>query len=81
MTKRTEMLRAVSEAATVFADSPSGARTSFDIIGAVAARNIPLLFRPLDKLWGRVHHCQRQGARHHRDHQARVAGAAIHARS
>ena len=39
-------------AATVFADSPSGARASFDIIGAVAARNIPLLFRPLDKLWG-----------------------------
>ncbi len=52
MTKRAEILRAVSEAATVFADSPSGARTSFDIIGAVAARNIPLLFRPLDKLWG-----------------------------
>ena len=52
MTKRAEILRAVSEAATVFADSPSSARTSFDIIGAVAARNIPLLFRPLDKLWG-----------------------------
>ena len=52
MTRRAEILRAVSEAATVFADSPSGARTSFDIIGAVAARNIPLLFRPLDKLWG-----------------------------
>ena len=52
MTRRDELLRAVSEAATVFTDSPSGARTSFDIIGAVAARNIPLLFRPLDGLWG-----------------------------
>ena len=52
MTRRAEILRAVSEAATVFAESPSGTRTSFDIIGAVAERNIPLLFRPLDKLWG-----------------------------
>ena len=52
MTRRAEILRAVSEAATVFAESPSGTRTSFDIIGAVTARNIPLLFRPLDRLWG-----------------------------
>ena len=52
MTKRDEILRAVSEAATVLANSSSGVRTSFDIIGAVAERNIPLLFRPLDKLWG-----------------------------
>ena len=52
MTQRHEILRAVSEAAAVLAESPSGARTSFDVIGAVATRNIPLLFRPLDKLWG-----------------------------
>ena len=52
MTKREEILRAVSEAATVSANSRSGVRTSFDIMGVVAARNIPLLFRPLDKLWG-----------------------------
>ena len=52
MNRRDELLRAVSEAATVFAASPGGTRTSFDIIGAVAARNIPLLFRPLDNLWG-----------------------------
>ena len=52
MTRRGEILRAVSEAAAVFADSPSGVRTSFDIVGAVTARNIPLLFRPLDRLWG-----------------------------
>ena len=52
MTRREEILRAVSKAATLFAEAPSGARTSFDIIGAVSDRNIPLVFRPLDKLWG-----------------------------
>lgn len=52
MTRRDQILRAVREAATVLADSPRGARTSFDIIGAVVERNIPLVFRPLDKLWG-----------------------------
>ena len=52
MTRRSEILRAVREAATVLAKSPTSARTSFDVIGAVAERNIPLLFRPLDKLWG-----------------------------
>lgn len=52
MTRRHEILRAVREAATVLAASPTGTRTSFDVIGAVAERNIPLLFRPLDKLWG-----------------------------
>ncbi len=59
MSRRTEILRAVSEAATLVdnagtssAEAPHGVRTSFDVIGAVAARNIPLLFRPLDKLWG-----------------------------
>ena len=52
MTRRSEILHAVREAATVLAESPTSARTSFDVIGAVAERNIPLLFRPLDKLWG-----------------------------
>lgn len=52
MTRRTEILRAVSRAAAVFSESPIGARTSFDVIGVVADRGIPLLFRPLDKLWG-----------------------------
>ena len=52
MTRRDEILRAANEAATVFAESPTGARTSFDVIGAVMARDIPLLFRPLDRLWG-----------------------------
>ena len=52
MTRREEILRAVSQAATVHAESREGQRTSFDVIGAVAERNIPLLFRPLDKLWG-----------------------------
>ena len=52
MNRRHEILRAVSAAATLLAESARGARTSFDVIGTVAARNIPLLFRPLDKLWG-----------------------------
>ncbi len=52
MTRRSEILRAVSEAANVLAASPTGTRTSFDVIGTVAERNIPLLFRPLDGLWG-----------------------------
>ena len=61
MTRRSEILRAVSAAATVLSQSSNdsrtrsdvdGARTSFDVIGAVADRNIPLLFRPLNKLWG-----------------------------
>ncbi len=52
MIRRAEVLRAISESASVFADSPGVARTSFDIIGAVAERNIPLLFRLLDDLWG-----------------------------
>ena len=52
MTKRDEILRAASEAATALAESPTGTRTSFDVIGAVAERNVALLFRPLDRLWG-----------------------------
>ena len=52
MTRRAEILRAISEAATVLDTAPPGARTSFDVIGAVADRGVPLLFRPLDKLWG-----------------------------
>ncbi len=61
MTRRSEILRAVGAAATVLEQSPNGAstrfdvnsaRTSFDVIGAVADRHIPLLFRPLNKLWG-----------------------------
>lgn len=52
MNKRNEILRAASEAARILDRSPRNNRTSFDIIGAVTKRNIPLLFRPLDKLWG-----------------------------
>ena len=54
MNRRSEILRATSEAARVLASLPTGNRTSFDIIGAVTERNIPLLFRPLDNLWGTV---------------------------
>lgn len=52
MTRRSETLRAISMAATVLEQSRRCARTSFDIIRTVAERNVPLLFRPLDKLWG-----------------------------
>ena len=52
MNKRNEILRAASEAARILDRSPRNNRASFDIIGAVTKRNIPLLFRPLDKLWG-----------------------------
>ena len=52
MTRRESILSAVSEAASLRGETPIGARTSFDIIGAVVKRNIPLMFRPLDKLWG-----------------------------
>ena len=52
MTRRSETLRAISMAATVLEQSRRCARTSFDIIRTVAERNVPLLFRPLDRLWG-----------------------------
>ena len=54
MNKRDEMLRGVREAAKVLADPPANGaeRTSFDVVGAVLDRGIPLLFQPLDKLWG-----------------------------
>ena len=52
MNRRNEILRAVSEAVHVLAESPLGNRTSFDVVGAVTKRNIPLLFRPLKTLLG-----------------------------
>ena len=54
MNRRSEILRATSEAARILAKFPSDNRTSFDIIGAVASMKIPLLFRPLNKLLGAV---------------------------
>ncbi len=52
MTKRDEILRATGEAANVLAEFGVGNRTSFDIVGTVLALGIPLLFRPLNGLWG-----------------------------
>ena len=54
MNRRNEVLRGISEAAKVLAKPPATEieRTSFDVIGAIVERHIPLLFRPLDKLWG-----------------------------
>ncbi len=54
MNRRSEILRAISEADRVLASLPTGNRTSFDVIGAVTERNIPLLFRPLENLLGTV---------------------------
>ena len=54
MNRRSEILRAVAEAARILAEFPTGNRTSFDIIGAVTDLNIPLLFRPLTGLYGAV---------------------------
>ncbi len=54
MNRRNEILRAISKAAGVLASLPIGNRTSFDIIGAVTEREIPLLFRPLENLLGSV---------------------------
>lgn len=52
--RRQEILRGLSAAATVLATPPAAPpeRTSFDVIGATLDRGIPLVFRPLDKLWG-----------------------------
>lgn len=52
MTRREGILNADSEAAIVQGEVPVGSRTSFDVIGAVVKLNIPLMFRPLDRLWG-----------------------------
>ena len=52
MNKRSEILRATREAASVFDGFPNGNRTSFDIVGAVTKLGIPLLFRPLDTILG-----------------------------
>jgi Zn-dependent peptidase ImmA (M78 family) len=50
--KRQEILRATTTAAQVLHQFPVGNRTSFDIVGAVTALDIPLVFRPLRGLWG-----------------------------
>lgn len=50
--KREEILRATTAAAQILHQFPVGNRTSFDIVGAVTALDIPLVFRPLRGLWG-----------------------------
>lgn len=53
MNRRDEILKATGKAAQLLADRPpSPDATSYDIVGAVSELGIPLLFRPLDKLWG-----------------------------
>lgn len=51
-TRREQLLRATIEAAAIFDRFPVGRRTSFDIVGAVTELGIPLVFRPLTRLWG-----------------------------
>jgi Zn-dependent peptidase ImmA (M78 family)/predicted secreted protein len=50
--RRDAILRATQEAALILSRFAVGERTSFDIVGAVTALGIPVLFRPLDKLLG-----------------------------
>lgn len=50
--RREEILRAIGQAALLLDRFPIGNRTGFDILGAIAALEIPVLFRPLDGLWG-----------------------------
>lgn len=52
MSRRNEVLRATGAAASVLASAPASARTSFDIVGAIDAQGIPLMFRPLEGLLG-----------------------------
>ena len=57
MSRREEILRAISEASRILSEYPVGNRTSFDIVGVVTDLGIPLLFRPLDNLLGAVVAC------------------------
>jgi Zn-dependent peptidase ImmA (M78 family) len=50
--KRREILHATSVAADLLQRFPVGNRMSFDIVGAVTALDIPVVFRPLRGLWG-----------------------------
>lgn len=52
MTRREGVLQAVAVATKLLGEVPVGDRTSFDIVGAIVARRIPLFFRPLDGLLG-----------------------------
>ncbi len=52
MSRASEIVRATGEAARLVARYGLGNRTSFDITGVVLELGIPLLYRPLDGLWG-----------------------------
>ena len=54
MSRRSEILRAIAEAARILDEFPTGDRTSFDIIGTVTDLKIPFLFRPLKQLLGAI---------------------------
>ncbi len=50
--RRDELLKATREAASILARFPVGHRASFDVVGASTELGLPLLFRPLKRLWG-----------------------------
>jgi len=52
MANRDEILRAVKIASEVTQEFPVSARTSFDLISVYQDMDIPVVFRPLDNLWG-----------------------------
>lgn len=52
MGRREELLRATGQAALIRDHNPTGNRTSFDIGGVVARMGVPVIYRPLNKLWG-----------------------------
>ena len=52
MSTRDELLEATSEAARLLDRFPVRNRTSFDVVGVFSELEIPLRFRPLNKLWG-----------------------------
>lgn len=56
MDRRSEILRAVAEAAKLTRKYPLNDRAGFDIVGAVVDMDVPLLFRPLKGLWGAAVH-------------------------
>jgi Zn-dependent peptidase ImmA (M78 family) len=52
MTKRDEILEAVSEAASIVEDFPVENRTSFDLLRVLNDYDIPVVYRPLNSLLG-----------------------------
>jgi Zn-dependent peptidase ImmA (M78 family) len=52
VSRRDELLRAISEASTIHDRFSPADGSSFDVLGAIIELGVPVLFRPLDGLWG-----------------------------